>query len=183
MGGDGGLLGDQSIVCRAIFETGCPPPRPRRPWRPRPRLQLWRGVREACFPYGNTILRAGVAHGKLGFPYGKRVSALAWRTGSMLPVREFIPVGRCGIREAWLLVRETWLCAGVGYGKHASRTGIHSLWHTGRLASRTGILFLHWRGVWEAHPVWGSKFIKQKGEGWVGGGAVGRPKHCMPGDL
>ena len=45
-------------------------------------LLRWRGVREACFPYGNSFLLAGVAYGKVGFPYGNHVSALAWCLGS-----------------------------------------------------------------------------------------------------
>ena len=135
-----------------------------------------RGVREACFQYGNPFLLAGVGNGKVPFPYGSPVSAQAWGTGSMLPVRDPIPVGKRGLREGCLPVREPCFCTGVGYGKHASRTGTHSRWQawaTGRLPSRTGTLFLHRRGVWEGHPVWGFKIIKAEGGGV--GGAVGRP--------
>ena len=122
-----------------------------------------RGVREACFPYGNSFPLASVGYGKVAFPHGKHVSAQAWGTGSMLPARELVPVGKRGLREGCLPTREACFCTGVGYGKHASRTGTHSRWQawaTGRLPSRTGSLFLHRRGVWEGHPVWGFKIIK-----------------------
>ena len=52
-------------------------------------------------------------------------------------------------------------CTGVGYGRHASRTGTHSRWQawaTGRLPSRTGSLFLHRRGVREACLPYGDSF-------------------------
>jgi hypothetical protein len=130
-----------------------------------------RGVREACFLYGNSFPLASVGYGKVAFPHGKLVSAQAWGTGIVLPVRELVPVGKRGLREGCLPARETCFCIGVGYGKHASRTGTHSRWQawaTGRLPSRTGSFFLHRRGVWEGHPVWGFKIIKQKGEGWAG---------------
>ena len=134
------------------------------------------GLQEACFPYGNSFPLASVGYGKVAFPHGKRVSAQAWGTGSVLPVRELVPVGKRGLREGCLPARETCFCIGVGYGKHASRTGTHSRWQawaTGRLPSRTGSFFLHRRGVWEGHPVWGFKIIKAEGGGV--GGAVGRP--------
>ena len=135
-----------------------------------------RGVQEACFPYGIRFPLASVGYGKVAFPYGNPVSAQAWVMGSMLPVREPIPVGKRGLREGCLPVREPCSCTCVGYGKHASRTGTHSRWQawaTGRLPSRTGTLFLHRRGVWEGHPVWGFKIIKAEGGGV--GGVVGRP--------
>ena len=91
-------------------------------------LLHWRGAFEACFLCGNSFPLAGVAHGKPGFPYGKPVFALAWSTGSMLPVRELIPVGRCRGREGFLPVRKPFFCTGVGYGEHASRTRTHSRW-------------------------------------------------------
>ena len=52
-----------------------------------------RGVRKACFPYGNSFPMASVGYGKVALPHGKPVSAQAWGTGSMPPVREFVPVG------------------------------------------------------------------------------------------
>ena len=73
--------------------------------------------------------------------------SLASRTGSLFP----------HWRGAW----EAWF----PYGNSAPRTGM-----SGRLASHAGNLFLHWRGVREAYPVWGFKFLKQKGEGWGRGG-------------
>ena len=133
------------------------------------------GVREACFPYRNHSCWQAWGTGSV-LPNGQPVSAQAWGTRSMLPIREPIPVGRRGQRESSLPVREPCFCTGVGYRKHASRTGSHSRWQawaTGRLPSRTGTLFLHRRGVWEGHPVWGFKIIKAEGGGV--GGAVGRP--------
>ena len=76
-----------------------------------------RGVREACFQYGNPFLLAGVGNGKVPFPYGSPVSAQAWGTGSMLPVRDPIPVGKRGLREGCLPAREACFCTGVGFGK------------------------------------------------------------------
>ena len=49
------------------------------------------------------------------------------------------------------------------------------------MASCTGSLFLHWRGEREAYPVWGFKFIKQKGEGWGGGGVCWETKALYAG--
>ena len=130
--------------------------------------------REACFPYRNPFLLASVGYGKV-FPAREACFCTGVR-GSMLPVREPIPVGKRGLREGCLPVREPCSCTCVGYGKHASRTGTHSHWQawaTGRLPSRTGTLFLHRRGVWEGHPVWGFKIIKAEGGGVAG--VVGRP--------
>ena len=44
-----------------------------------------------------------------------------------------------------------------------------------------GSLFLHWRGEREAYPVWGFKFIKQKGEGWGRGGVCWETKALYAG--
>jgi hypothetical protein len=167
---------------------------------------------------GNPFPLASVGYGKVALPRGKPVSAQAWGTGSVLPVQEPIPIGKRGLREGCLPVREPCSCTGMGYGKHASRTGTHSRWQawatgrspsvrepcfctgvgygkhasrtgthsrwqawaTGRLPSRTGTLFLHRRGVWEGHPVWGFKIIKAEGGGVAGAACWATRKHCMP---
>jgi hypothetical protein len=116
---------------------------------------------------GNPFPLASVGYGKVALPRGKLVSAHAGLHGvqeACFPHRNPFPLASVGYGKVCS-------CTGVGYGKHASRTGTHSRWQawaTGRLPSRTGTLFLHRRGVWEGHPVWGFKIIKQKGEGWAG---------------
>ena len=60
---------------------------------------------------------------------GAAVSAQAWGAEGMLPVRELIPDGKRGLRESCPPAREACFCTGVGYGKHASRTGVRSRWH------------------------------------------------------
>ena len=72
---------------------------------------------EACFPYGNPFPLASVGYGKVPFLYRSPVSAQAWGTGSMLPVRDPIPVGKRGLREGCLPVREPCFCTGVVFGK------------------------------------------------------------------
>ena len=116
-----------------------------------------RGVREGCLPAREACFSTGR---EACFPYRNPFPLASVGYGKVA-----LPRGKLVSAHA-----------GLGYGKRASRTGTRSRWQawaTGRLPSRTGTLFLHRRGVWEGHPVWGFKIIKAEGGGV--GGAVGRP--------